>query len=356
LGDHNEKACNRGRLVAALFSSVSFAEDVQLMNGLEVREGDNPVILAGKFKKDAPWKIGFSIWGFGNTYMIQMAEEAKYYATTNGDLGNFIFTNADSKPAKQIADIEDLIAQGVDALVIAPISLSAVSPIIEKATAAGIPVVVHSTAVDTDKYTVDLQGDPIHFGKVMGDFLVKELNGKGRIWALRGQAGVSEDQFRYDGLTEALKGTDIAISSEQHGDWAYDKGKQVCESLALSDPNPDGIWSSGAAMSQACIDVLPNSGSPFRRSPGEGNNGFFRAWKASGVKSMAAVFSPEQGAAAVRAAVALLEGKELHHRYVARPEPILEDTRDQYFREDLNDNLWFPVSLPKEKMEEIFRK
>ncbi len=343
-------------LVATLFSSVSFAEDAPLMPGLEVREGTNPVVPADKFKKPAPWKIGFSIWGFGNTYMIQMAEEAKYYASTNEDIQNFIFTNADSKPAKQIADIEDLIAQGVDALVIAPISLSAVSPIIDKATAAGIPVVVHSTAVDTDKYTVDLQGDPIHFGKVMGDFLVKQLNGKGRIWVLRGQAGVSEDQYRYDGLTEALKGTEITISSEQNGDWAYDKGKQVCESLALSDPNPDGIWSSGAAMSQACIDVFTELGQPIPPITGEGNNGFFRAWKTSGVKSMAAVFSPEQGAAAVRAAVSLLEGKELHHRYVARPAPILEDTRDQYFREDLNDNLWFPVSLPKEKMEEVFRK
>lgn len=343
-------------LAAALFSSASYAEEPVLMKGLEVREGDNPVIPADTFKKDAPWKVGFSIWGFGNTYMIQMAEEAKYYASTNKDISNFIFTNADSKPAKQIADIEDLIAQGVDALVIAPISLNAVSAVIDRAAAAGIPVVVHSTAVDTDKYAVDLQGDPIHFGKVMGDFLVRELNGKGRIWVLRGQAGVSEDQFRYDGLTAALKGTDVTISSEQHGDWAYDKGKQVCESLALSDPNPDGIWSSGAAMSQACIDVFTELGLPIPPITGEGNNGFFRAWKTSGVKSMAAVFSPEQGAAAVRAAVSLLEGKELHHRYVARPEPILEDTRDQYFREDLNDNLWFPVSLPKEEMERIFKK
>ncbi|WP_299792991.1 ABC transporter substrate-binding protein [uncultured Marivita sp.] len=328
--------------------------DVFLMDGMVPREGDNRVIEAGTYQKDGPWKIGFSIWGFGNTWMIQMAEEARYAASQNENVGDFIFSNADSNPAKQIADIEDMIAQGVDAIVIAPVSLNAVSPIIDKAAAAGIPVVVHSTAVDTDNYTVDIQGDPHHFGKVMGDFLVDELGGEGNIWVLRGQAGVSEDLFRYEGLLTALEGTDITISSEQHGDWAYDKGKQVCESLALSDPNPDGIWSSGAAMTHACMDVFVELGLPIPPISGEGNNGFFKVWKASGAKSMAAVFPPEQGAAAVRAAMALLEGEEMMHRYVGQPDPILQDQREDYLREDLNENLWFPSSLPEEKLQEIY--
>jgi ribose transport system substrate-binding protein len=116
----------------------------------------------------------------------------------------------------------------------------------------------------------------------------------------------------------ALEGTNITISSEQHVDWAYDKGKQVCESLALSDPNPDGIWSSGAAMTHACMDVFVELGMPIPPISGEGNNGFFKVWKESGATSMAAVFPPAQGAAAVRAAMALLEGEEMQHRYVGQ--------------------------------------
>lgn len=347
----------RAAVLATLCATAPvLAQDVSLMDGMSPREGVNPVVAAGTYAKPAPWKIGFSIWGFGNTWMIQMAQEAEFAASQNPKIQKFLVTNADSNPTKQIADIEDLVAQGIDALVIAPVSLTAVSPAIEKVTAAGIPVVIHSTAVDTDKYTVELQGDPIHFGKVMGDFLVQQLNGKGRIWVLRGQAGVSEDQLRYDGLVEALKGTDITISSEQHGDWSYDKGKQVCEALALSDPNPDGIWSSGAAMSHACIEVFQDLGLPLPPITGEGNNGFFGVWKAANATSMAAVFPPEQGAAAVRAAVALLEGRPLHHRYVGRPAPILQDRRDSFYRPDLNDNLWFPTGLPEAKLQEIFKK
>jgi len=343
-------------VVTALTAGTANA-DPFLMDGMVPRDGDNRIIEAGTYAKEGPWKIGFSIWGFGNTWMIQMAEEARYAASQNENVGEFIFTNADSNPTKQIADIEDLIAQGVDALVIAPISLSAVSPIIDKANELGIPTIVHSTAVDTDNYTVDIQGDPHHFGKVMGDFLVNELGGEGNIWVLRGQAGVSEDLFRYEGLQMALEGhPGITISSEQYGDWAYDKGKQVCESLALSDPNPSGIWSSGAAMTQACMDVFTELGLPIPPISGEGNNGFFKAWKASGAKSMAAVFPPAQGAAAVRAAIALLAGEEMYHRYVGRPDPILQADRDKYLREDLNDNLWFPSSLPEEKLQEIYGK
>ncbi|MDR5837050.1 ABC transporter substrate-binding protein [Caballeronia sp. LZ034LL] len=335
-------------IVAAVLSLTGIASQAAepvLMPGATVREGTNPMTAPNQYKKAAPWKIGFSIWGFGNTWMTQMVHETDAEAAKHKEIAKLVFADANSKPAKQIADIEDMIAQKVDAIIIAPVSYTALTPVIKKAVAAGIPVIVHSTEVDTDAYTTEIQGESLYFGQVGGKFLVDTLHGKGNIWVLRGQAGIAADTMRYDGLRKALAGSNIKIASEQYGDWSYNKGKQVCESLMLSNPNPDGIWSSGGDMSRACIEVFKEFGKPVPPITGEGNNGFMRAWKDSGANAMAAVFPSEQGAAGIRAAVALLNGESLHKRYVLRPAPITKANFAQFFRADLNDNYWAPSSL-----------
>jgi len=101
----------------------------------------------------------------------------------------------------------------------------------------------------------------------MGDFLVKQLGGKGNIWVLRGFPAHPEDINRYKGLLEAIKGTDVKIIAEDAGRWQYDVGKQVCEAFYLNNPKVDGIWSSGADMTRACVDVFQQYGRRFRRLP-----------------------------------------------------------------------------------------
>ncbi|MDR5733974.1 ABC transporter substrate-binding protein [Caballeronia sp. LZ025] len=340
--------------VLSLTGVASQAAEPVLMPGAIVREGTNPMTAPNQYKKSAPWKIGFSIWGFGNTWMTQMVHETDAEAAKHKEIAKVVFADANSKPAKQIADIEDMIAQKVDAIIIAPVSYTALTPVIKKAVAAGIPLIVHSTEVDTDAYTTEIQGESLYFGQVGGKWLVDTLHGKGNIWVLRGQAGIAADTMRYDGLRKALAGSNIKIASEQYGDWSYNKGKQVCESLMLSNPNPDGIWSSGGDMSRACIEVFKEFGKPVPPITGEGNNGFMRAWKNSGANAMAAVFPSEQGAAGIRAAVALLNGDSLHKRYVLRPDPITKANFDKFFRPDLNDNYWAPSSLPEADLKKYY--
>lgn len=89
---------------------------------------------------------------------------------------------------------------------------------------------------------------------------------------------------------------------------------------------------------------------------GEGNNGFLRAWKATGVKSVAPVFTPGLGAAVVRASVALLQGKPLYKSYFSSPPPIHQADLDKYFRPDLSDAYWLPSTLPEAKLKEAFKR
>jgi ribose transport system substrate-binding protein len=216
--------------------------------------------------------------------------------------------------------------------------------------------VLHTGRVESDAYTTEIQGGAEHFGKVMGDWLVDQVGNDGKIWVLRGLAGHPEDTNRYKGLQQAIEGTNIEIVAEVHGDWQYDKGKSVCETLYLNDPEVDGIWSSGADMTRACADVFKQFGAEIPPMSGEGNNGFFGQWINDGFPSIAAEYAPAQGAAGIRAAVALLKGEELYKHYDYNPEGWDMEKAKQYYRDDLSANVWWPTELPEDKLQELYGK
>jgi ribose transport system substrate-binding protein len=341
----------------ALSSSLGWADDnVQLLPPDLVAPTTDKLIPVGKYKKAPPWTIGMSFPGAGNTWIIQMVQEIKYEAARTEGIKDFIFTEANWQPTKQVADMEDLIARKVDAIIIAPIAMPLVKKQVEAAVAAGIPVINLGWSKGALPTTVEVMGGGGPFGEVGGKWLKEKLNGKGTVWAFRGVPGVQEETDRYEGFKSAIAGSDITIGAEVFGEWNYAKSKGLCENLVLSGKPVDGIWFSGAEMTRACIDVFKAAGKPLVPMTGEGNNGFLRAWKENKLDSIAAVFTPQLGPAALRATVALLQGKTLYDHYFSNPPPITNANLDQYYRPDLNDAFWVPSSLPKPEIEKTFAK
>ena len=341
--------------LTAAMAGAAIAEDVFLMDGVTASTKDATVVPAGKFKKEGPWVIGMSDFGVNaNTWTVQVAHETEAAAAADPRIEKLIILDAGFDQEKQVADIEDLIAQGVDAIIVQPVTSTSANASIEKAIAAGIPVILHTGRIESDAYTTEIQGGAEHFGKVMGDWLVKQVGNDGKIWVIRGLAGHPEDINRYNGLMQSLEGTNIKIVAEQPGSWQYDTAKKVCETLYLADPNVDGIWSSGADMTRACVDVFKQFGAKVPPISGEGNNGFFGQWISDGYESISAEYSPSQGAAGVRAAVALLEGKELFKHYDYNPEGWDKEKAAKYYRADLSANVWWPSELPEAKLLELY--
>ena len=342
---------------AAVFScGAALAEDVELLPPGLMAPSSTEAIPAGKFKKAPPWVIGFSWPGVGNTWIVQTIQEIKFAGGHDPNVKELRFVDANWQPAKQVADIEDLMAHKVDALIVAPIAVDLVKAQLNAAAATGIPVIVFSPGGTFSNATVSVYGGGEAFGKTGGEFLKDKLHGKGTIWAFRGVAGVGEEVARYNGLKEALKGTDIKIGAEVYGDWNYAKGKQLCENLVASGQPVDGIWFSGADMTRACFDVFKEIGKPLVPMTGEANNGFLRAWKNAGADSIGPIFTPGLGPAMVRAAVALLEGEPMYRAYYSDPKPVTNANFDQYYRPDLNDAYWFPSTLPQDVVTETFKR
>ncbi len=328
------------------------AQQVELFEEMKPASGAATVDTA-KFKKDGKLTIGFSDISLVNSWRVQARRQAEMTAKELGV--ELKVTDAGGDATKQIADVEDLLARNVDALVVTPAAPKPVAPAIERAAQAGIPVILWSTKADTDQYTAGVFSDEVYFGQAGAEQLAKDLGGKGNVIMLRGIAGVSVDDDRYNGAKKALEASPgIKIVGEEYGDWAFEQGKAATENLLAAHRQIDGVWSSGAEMTRGAIQAFQEAGRDLVPMSGEHNNGFLKLWKETGIKSVAPITPTWMAPEAVKLAVAALRGQEIAKDYVVKPEPITADTLDQFIKPELSDDLWPEGYLDDAKAREVF--
>ncbi len=344
-----------GAMLVAMAATPAWAQVPELNSALSPVEG-SPMVEHPASTKDK-FVLGFSNISVVNTWRVQMVEELKHEASLHPEIAEMIIADAGGDVNKQVADIESLIARGVDALLVAPGSEVALNGALEKAYDAGIPVIIFSSNATPKNYTVKLLADDAQFGRDGAKYLADALGGKGNVLAIRGISGNSIDNDRFRGVEEVFADhPDIKIIDQGFGDWAYDKGKQVCESLLIAHPDVQGIWSSGGAMTQACAEVAEENGLPMIPMTGEANNGFLRIWKEKDLQSVAPISPTWFGQQGVVAALRVLKGAPIARDNLVNPAPILKDQIDEFYRPDLNDAYWVGSTLPDEKLAEMYKK
>ena len=119
---------------------------------------------------------------------------------------------------KQIKDIESFIYAGVDLLVVSPNEAKALTPIIEKAYKAGIPVILLDRKIESDQYTAYVGADNYQLGHEAGLYVAGIIKSEGNVVEMHGLATSTADQERHRGFTDAIsKFPDIKIVAEGYG-------------------------------------------------------------------------------------------------------------------------------------------
>ena len=95
-------------------------------------------------------------------------------------------TSADDDSERQMAQIRALVAEGVDLLIVSPNQSHTITPAIEEAFDAGVPVILFDRKIDSDKYTAFIGADNVRIGRILGDYLADILGGKGRVVEIQG--------------------------------------------------------------------------------------------------------------------------------------------------------------------------
>src|ERR1700731_1542916 len=127
-------------------------------------------------KAAAKWKVGFSQATTLEPWRVQFNKDIEAEAKNHPEV-ELIITDGQDKTEKQVADVENLIAQQVDVLLISPKESAGLTGVVEKAIDAKIPVIVLDRNVDTKRITQFIGGDNVAIGRAAGEHAGKFLGG-----------------------------------------------------------------------------------------------------------------------------------------------------------------------------------
>jgi ribose transport system substrate-binding protein len=168
--------------------------------------------------------------------------------------------------AKQVAQMEDLIANKVDVICIVPGTTVTAMAQIDQAVAAGIPVVNVNIMSDNPKVLGRIRSDDYEQGRLQGEFIVKALNGKGNVVMMSGVSGNSAFINRAKGFHDYVaKHTDIKILSEQWTPNATDRGLKLMEDWSQTFPKIDAVYSGADRLAIGAAQALLAQG----KKPGQ---------------------------------------------------------------------------------------
>ncbi len=217
------------------------------------------------------YKVGFSQMESNNPWRI--AETKSFHDTAESCGWDLIATDAAGSAAKQVADVDSMIAQGIDVLFLPPREEKPLIPAVMKAKAAGIPTFLVDRSVDPNvaqagrDYVAFLGSDFIDQGRRVAEWTLENFEGeKGIIVELEGTTGSSPANDRKKGFDDVMAQHDnMEIVASQSGDFARDLGRQVMETLLQAHPDVNIVYAHNDEMAIGAIQALELAG----RKPGE---------------------------------------------------------------------------------------
>jgi galactofuranose transport system substrate-binding protein len=227
--------------IAGLLSSASYAEG-----------------LAGKV-------IGFSQIGSESGWRAAETSVTKAEAEKLGiDLK---FADAQQKQENQIKAIRGFIAQGVDAILVAPVVATGWEEVLTEAKEANIPVVLLDRGIEASEelYLTSVASDQVKEGRVAGEWLVAEVGERQcNVVELQGTVGSSPAINRKQGFEEGVaSAANIAIIRSQTGDFTRSKGKEVMEGFLKAEgggANICAVYAHNDDMAVGAIQAIKDAG------------------------------------------------------------------------------------------------
>ncbi|PSH62308.1 sugar ABC transporter substrate-binding protein [Phyllobacterium brassicacearum] len=216
-------------------------------------------------KKKDTYKVGFAQVESNNPWRLAQTASMQDEAKKRG--WQLVYTDAAGSAAKQVADVNSMIAQGVDLIFLAPREEKPLIPAIKAAKNAGIPVILLDRNVDAslakagEDYVTFIGSNFIEEGQRVADWLVKNANGKTTIIELEGTTGSSPANDRKKGFDDVIaKHSDFKIVASQTGDFTRDKGRQVAETLLQAHPDANVVYAHNDEMAIGAISAIEAAG------------------------------------------------------------------------------------------------
>jgi galactofuranose transport system substrate-binding protein len=211
--------------------------------------------------------FGFAQTENNNPWRIAQTESMRNAAEENGV--ELVVTDAQSNTPKQVSDIQDMVAQGVDILFIPPREEQGLEPALQSAREAGVPVFLvdrEANAEICEDYINFMGSNFIQQGERAAEWLVEATSGKAKVAELQGTVGASVTADRGEGFKSVIdENSGMEIVASQSGNFNRAEGQNVMEQILGGNPDLDAVYAHNDEMAIGAIQALKDAG----RKPGE---------------------------------------------------------------------------------------
>lgn len=144
---------------------------------------------------------------------------------------------------KQASDVHYFIDKGVDLLIISANEAAPMTPIVEEAYQAGIPVILVDRKILSDKYTAYISADNYEIGRAVGNYIASRLKGKGNIVELTGLSGSTPAMERHQGFMAAISHyPDIKLIDKADAAWEQGPAEVEMDSMLRRHLQIDAVY------------------------------------------------------------------------------------------------------------------
>jgi ribose transport system substrate-binding protein len=258
--------------------------------------------------------------------------DAKAWVQKNHPEWKLIVTDGQRNSAKQINDVEDLIAQKVDVIIMAPGQAQPLVPVSKKVMEAKIPLIIMDRELNSDSYTAFVGGDNVREGQVSAEYIAKRLNGKGNVVEIQGELGASATIDRDKGFKEVMKKyPGIKIIVDQTAEYQRAKAMNLMEDILHANRKIDAVFTMSDEMAFGCLKSIQAAGraSEMFVTGGDGEKAAFDAIK-KGELAMT-VFYPTGAPEALQLAEKVLKGESFPRRTMLDTPAVTKENVDKFY-------------------------
>lgn len=220
------------------------------------------VCLAGctDTKPKTTYRIGFSQCTGADLWRQTMLNDMKRALALHPNY-TLTYRDASNSTARQIEQIRELTAEGIDLLIISPNESAPITKAVEAVFQRGIPVVVLDRRIMSSAYNSFISGDNAEIGRLAGAFVGRLLNGRGRVIEVTGLAGSSPAQERHRGFREQLgRFPGVRVIGELNGEWERDTARHLAERALTSLQQADVVFAHNEVMALGVQQVCKKYG------------------------------------------------------------------------------------------------
>jgi len=257
-------------------------------------------------------KIGLAVANLQANFFNQIKQAAEAQGELRGV--EIITVDAKGDGATQVSQVQDLLTQGIDALIYIPAGAAAATVPVKLARREGIPVVnIDRNAAGAPGDTF-IATDSVTSAYQVCRYIIEQAGGEGQMIIVHGQKGTTPEVDRSQGCGEAISQfPGVEVVAEQWSNmWSQDEGFQITQNLLQAHPEVDIIFAQADALALGAAQAVEVANLPQRIwiAGFDGDTAALEALRDGVFDVTATQQTQKMGRMAVDDAIALINGEE----------------------------------------------